>query len=151
MSRFAARVLVSGALAAIGSALAAVVTSRLENGDAARPLNAVAHIYDGGPPRAASGPRNRNTALGLALHTAASIWWALLFEGVFGRRARRNVASATTCGAAVAATAYVVDYYVVSRRFRPGFEAYLSSRAMLAVYAALALGFAVAASATRRR
>jgi hypothetical protein len=151
VNRFAARVLVSGALATISSALAAVATSRLENGHAARPLNAIAHIYDGGPPRAASGPRNRNTALGLALHTAASLWWALLFEGVFGTRARRSVAGAATCGAAVSTTAYVVDYYVVSPRFRPGFEAYLSSRAMLAVYSALALGFAIAASATRRR
>ena len=150
MSRFAARVLISGALAAISSALAALATSRLENRHAARPLNAIAHIYDGGPPGAGSGPRNRNTALGLALHTGASIWWALLFEAVLGNRARRSVSAAAASGALISATAYVVDYYVVSRRFRPGFEAYLSGRAMFAVYAALALGFAAGASATRR-
>ena len=53
--------------------------------------------------------------------------------------------------ATVAAIAYVVDYYVVHRRFRPGFEAYLSPRAMFAVYAALAAGFALSSRQRRAR
>ena len=79
------------------------------------------------------------------------MWWALFFEALFGKLARRSVVAAAASGAAISASAYLVDYYVVSRRFRPGFEAYLSPRAMLAVYAALALGFAAAASVTPRR
>jgi hypothetical protein len=41
--------------------------------------------------------------------------------------------------------AYHVDYNVVHRRFRPGFEAHLSRRGLFAVYAALAAGFTAAA------
>ena len=52
-------------------------------------MNAVTHIYDGGEPPAHDGVNGRNTLLGFAIHTAASVWWALFFEGVFGRVSRR--------------------------------------------------------------
>lgn len=122
----------------MASALAAVLASRIENRHAARPMNAIAHIYDGGTPPAHDGPSGRNTALGFAIHTAASVWWAVFYEGALAaqRRARPGATAA-----AIAAAAYVVDYYVVAKRFRPGFERYLSPRAMFAVYAALAAGF----------
>jgi len=71
---------------------------------------------------------------------AASVWWAAFFE--FGLAVQRRPRRLSTA-AAIAALAYVVDYYLVARRFRPGFEEYLSPRGMLAVYAALAAGFAL--------
>ena len=46
-------------------------------------------------------------------------------------------------GSAIAALAYVVDYYMVSRHLRTGFDEYLPPRGMFAVYAALAAGFAL--------
>jgi len=101
-------------------------------------MNAVAHIYDGGPPPAHDGHGGRNTVLGTGIHTAASIWWAAFYQAVLAVQRRR-----LPTAAGIAAVAYVVDYYVVHRRFRPGFEAYLSPRAMFAVYAALALGYAI--------
>ena len=114
-------------------------------------MNAVTHIYDGGEPPAHDGVNGRNTLLGFAIHTAASVWWALFFEGVFGRVSRRNPANAVVSAAAVSAIAYVVDYGVVAERFRPGFERYLSRRSMFAVYASLALAFAATAVLTARR
>jgi hypothetical protein len=114
--------------------------SRAENGHAARPLNAIAHIYDGGHPPAHDGNGRRNTLVGAALHTAASIWWATFYEGALSSQARpRRWTTALT----LSAIAYVVDYYVVGKRFQPGFERYLSPRAMFAVYAALAAGYAL--------
>lgn len=124
--------------------------SRRENRHAARPLNAITHIYDGGAPSARDGRLRRNTAAGLALHTCASVWWAPFYEGFFGRQARRSAAHAVGGASAVAALAYLVDYFVVGRRFRPGFESFLSPRSLFAVYAALAAGFA-AASITARK
>jgi len=50
--------------------------------------------------------------------------------------------------AKTAAIAYFTDYYVVSKRFQPGFEAYLSPASMFAVYAALAAGIALGAVLT---
>jgi hypothetical protein len=142
------RILATGIAGAVGSAVAAVIASRLENGHAARPLNAIAHIYDGGPPPAHDGRNGRNTALGFAIHTAASVWWAVFYEGLLAQQRRPRPAASA---AAVAAVAYAVDYYVVAKRFQPGFEKYLSARAMFAVYAALAAGFAWSARGRRPR
>ena len=142
--RFTARVLIAGAAASIASALGAALCSRLESRPAARPMNAVAHIYDGGRPPAHDGPAARNTAVGFAIHTAASLWWALFFEALPARL--RDARGA----AAVSALAYVVDYHVVHRRFRPGFEQHLSGRSLAAIYASLAAGFALAGALNRR-
>ena len=127
----------------------ALACSRRENRHAARPLNAITHIYDGGAPPAHDGRLRRNTALGLTLHTGASIWWALFYERLFGTAARRSTAWAVGGASAIAGAAYVVDYFVVGRRFRPGFESFLSARSMFAVYAALATGFAAASLISR--
>jgi len=140
------RIVAGGLAGAAASAVAAAAFSRAENGHAARPLNAIAHIYDGGAPSAHDGAASRNTLVGSGIHTAASIWWAAFYEaGLALQRRPRRVATA----AAVAVLAYVVDYYVVNKRFRPGFEAYLSPRGLAAVYAALGAGYAL--SARRRR
>jgi hypothetical protein len=112
----------------------------VENRHAARPINAIAHIYRGGTPPAHDGRGSRNTLLGLGIHTAASLWWAVFFE--FALKSQSHPRKLLT-GSAIAVLAYIVDYYVVSRRFRPGFEEYLSPRGMLAVYVALAGGFAL--------
>lgn len=142
------RILASGVAAAAASAAAALACSQRENGHAARPINAITHIYDGGPPPAHDGANGRNTALGLTIHTGACIFWAMLYEPLFGRRGR---AAAIGGAAAVAATAYFVDYYVVHPRFRPGIEQYLSARSLFAVYAALGAGYAAAAMLRRGR
>jgi len=147
--RFVSRALLSGSVASIASALAGVVCSRIENRHAARPINAITHIFDGGHPPPHDGPNGRNTALGFTIHTGASIFWAVFYETLLGCHARESSAKAIGSGAAIAATAYFVDYYVVHRRFRPGFEHYLSRRSLFCVYAALAAGFAAAAMLTR--
>ena len=109
-------------------------------------MNAIAHIYDGGHPPAHDGDGGRNTLLGLGIHTAASTWWAAQYELALAAEPRLRRFPAAVV---LSAIAYLVDYYVVDRRFRPGFEAYLSPRAMFAVYAALAAGFAL--SGRKRR
>jgi len=149
--RLIGRILAGGAAASAASAAAAFACSRRENGDGTRPLNAITHIVDGGEPPAHDGPKGRNTALGMAIHTGACLFWSVFFEALFGRQARQGPGKALAAGAAIAATAYVVDYHVVHRRFRPGIEAYLSDRSMLAVYGALAAGFAAATLAMRGR
>jgi hypothetical protein len=133
----ALRALVSGTLASVASALAGLACSRVENRHAARSMNAVAHIYDGGAPRSSDGGRGRNAWLGFGIHTVASLWWALVNE-----RLRNPPASA--------ALGYLVDYHVVPKRLRPGFEAHLSATSMVIVYASLAAGFALADWLNRR-
>jgi hypothetical protein len=85
----------------------------------------------------------------VALHAGASLFWATSFELPFGRIARRSRAAAWLGGAIVSAVAFVTDYYLVSRRFHPGYEVYLSRRGLLAVYVAIAAGLALGARSTR--
>src|SRR5690606_4831989 len=137
--------LVSGSVAALASAAVAAWCGRTERGHAAGPLNAASHIAWGGRRESHAGKHGGHAAVGVALHHGASIFWALGFETLFGRRAERSVPDALLGGAATAATAYVVDYHVVPYRFVPGFEARLKNRSLFYVYAALALGLAATA------
>lgn len=139
----------TGGAAAVFSAGAATALSRMERGRAAAGMNAVSHIAWGGQPPESAGPGGRNFIVGAALHTGASFFWATLFEGVFGRWSRRSARNALVSGAATSAAAFATDYRLVSRRFRPGFEVYLSRPSLLAIYAALAVGFVAGAMRTR--
>lgn len=145
LTAFAARALVTGLVGSTASALAALACSRAENGRATPPINAVSHIYDGTePPTSENGRAYRNTLLGSVIHTGGALFWAVFYEASLRRR--DGPLSAAAAAAASAAVAYHVDYNVVHRRFRPGFEAHLSRRGLFAVYAALAAGFAAAAA-----
>lgn len=79
------------------------------------------------------------------MHHGASIFWATFFEALFGRRAERSSTAAIAGGATIAAAAYITDYHIVSDRYKPGFDAYLSDRSLFLIYAALAAGLAAAA------
>jgi hypothetical protein len=136
------RSLVSGSITALISLAVACLLSKKENDDAAGVVNAVSHIAWGGTPQRQAARSGVNTIVGAALHHGASIFWAIGFETVFGRRARQQKSIAVLGGAATAAAAYVVDYHLVSKRFQPGFEARLSGTSMFLVYAALAAGLA---------
>lgn len=106
-------------------------------------MNAVAHIYDGGPPPRSDGRHARNTWLGLGIHSAASWWWALWYEALVRKGGLAG-------GTLVAVAAYLVDYHVAHRRLRPGFEQILSPACLVAVYGALAAGFAAGDRLNRR-
>jgi hypothetical protein len=142
------RVVRTGLIAGVVSAAAAAALSRLQNGRGASAINAVSHIAWGGRPPAHAGKGGRNFFVGAGLHIGASMFWATLFEGLFGRSARQRAKPAWLGGGATAALAYLTDYRVVPRRLRPGMEAFLPRWALYGVYAALGAGFALAA---RRR
>lgn len=142
----ARNVVVTGNVAGLAAIATAVLSSRRQHARPKAPVNAVSHIWTGRAPLAhALAPSRRNAVIGLALHQGAAIFWAGLFEPLFGRRGERSTAAAIAGGASVAAAAYVTDYHIVPRRYTPGFEAALAPRALLLVYGALALGFAACA------
>jgi hypothetical protein len=142
-------VLRTGLIAGVMSLAVAAAASRARNDRAATSINAVSHIAWGGRPPAHEGPGGRNFMVGTGLHLGASVFWAVLFESVLGRFARRSASNAWSGGAAIAGMAYCIDYHIVPKRLRPGMEAYLSKRGLYAVYAALAAGFALAAHSDR--
>ena len=115
------------------------------------PLNAVSHIAFGDHAAQHTELSAKYTATGTALNTAAVFSWAAVHVGVMKLLPQQNLAAAAGAGAAVAALAYVTDYYVVPRRLTPGFEKRLGGRSLFWIYAALAAGLAAGWSANRSR
>jgi hypothetical protein len=144
-SHTVARALLSGTTAALVSSLALAVAGRREAGSALAPINAVSHWFWGRRAQRQDGPSAKYTLLGFLTHHAASIFWALFFERLLGPR--RAPISALASGTAIATLAAAVDYTITPKRLTPGYEARLSPPALVAVYAAFALGLALTGAA----
>jgi len=145
MKRFVVNCLVSGLAGGALSQIAGAAHSRAERGRADLPMHAVSHIAWDDDAESHEGRHAHNFVIGMALHHGASVFWATFFEALFGARAECSTGSALVGGSTIAAAAYITDYHVVSDRFKPGFEAHLSNRALFSIYAALAIGLAAGA------
>jgi hypothetical protein len=145
LKRYLLNCLISGTVGGIVSHAVASLCSRAERGRSELPMHAVSHIYYDDEPASHEGLKPIDATIGTALHHGACVFWATFFEALFGRRAEKSTPAALAGGATIAAAAYVTDYYIVSDRYKPGFEAYLSDRSLFLVYAGLAVGFAAGA------
>jgi hypothetical protein len=144
----------SGTAASVLSAATLALCSKIEEDSAAGALNGPSQWLWGEDEAYTRRATLRHTAVGYAIHNSTSIFWATLHEYLFGRRddgapkksATRHCAEA----AATTAGAYVVDYYLTPKRFRPGFKKHLGPKSIFAVYSAFALGLALVAIARDR-
>jgi hypothetical protein len=143
--------LASGTAASIASATTLMACSAAKEGSFAGGLNGPSQWLWGEAEAYTREATLRHTAAGYVIHHATSIFWAMLHESVFGSRRRKSPLRHCAEAAVSAGTAYVVDYHLTPKRFRPGFEKHVSSRGMVAVYAAFAAGLAIAAIARDRR
>jgi hypothetical protein len=152
LKRLASDAVVSGSAASLASAAALMACSAIHEGSAAGGLNGPSQWLWGEAEAYTRQATLRHTAAGYAIHHFTSIFWAVLHEATFGGGRRRKPALRHCAEAVVSAgTAYVVDYHLTPRRFRPGFEKHVSPKGMVAVYAAFAAGLAIAAIARDRR
>jgi hypothetical protein len=69
-------------------------------------------------------------------------WVAPAIARWFARRPAWVPFAPAVSAVAVSAGAYVTDYYLIPKRFTPGYEMRLSGRAMALIFGALALGLA---------
>lgn len=143
--------LASGSTAAVASTVALAALGRYETGRATAPINAVSHWLWGRKAFANGRPALKYTLPGYLIHHAASIFWAAAYEVGFGQRARLNPAHALAGAATVAAVAAFVDFKLTPQRLTPGFEHRLSTKALIGVYAAFAIGLAATAIVRKRR
>ena len=123
------------------AATSAAVTAlaKAETNHAAAGLNAVSHLLWGDESEKVNDWDVRHTVVGGAVNTSAMTAWAVVHETL--PRAHTWWGAALK-GVLLSAAAYAVDYYVMPKRFTPGFERRLSPPAMLVTYAALAGAFA---------
>lgn len=139
----AGRTLISGTVSGIATALAASMAGRRETGAYAAPINATSHITWGDEAGLQDRPSLKYTLTGFLLNHAATTFWAAIYEKWFAPRASQPDASPLRplLGAAVVtAGAYVTDYYLVPRRFTPGWEMRLSGKSLATIYGVLAIG-----------
>jgi hypothetical protein len=136
------RSLVSGTAAGITTTLTAALAGQRETGHYAAPLNATSHALWGEAAARQDRLSLKYTAVGFAFNYLASIMWAAVYEKWFAPARRRPASSLQPLlgAAAVTAGAYITDYYLVPKRFTPGFEKRLSGKGLVAIYGALALG-----------
>jgi hypothetical protein len=145
------RALTSGTAAGLATSAVAALAGRRENASYAAPLNATSHIMWGDEAARHKEVSFKYTVTGFVLNHLAAVMWAAVDEKWIAPRiahwSRRRPSLAPLApaisGVAVAAGAYVTDYYLVPKRFTPGYEKRLSGRSMLLIYTALALSLAV--------
>ena len=134
-------IMIIGAVSSLAVTATAVVCGRAEGQSGWRPINAISHIAWGRKAAQKNLLTARYTGMGLLLNGVACGFWACLY-----RHCRRSMRSPDSfllsvgSGVAISALAYVTDYYVVPRRFTPGFELTLSRRSFPWLYGALAVG-----------
>jgi hypothetical protein len=134
-------ILIIGAVSSLTVAATAGVCGKTEGQSAWRPINAISHIVWGRKAAQKNLLTPRYTGVGLVLNGVACGFWAWLY-----RHCRRSMTSSDSfllsvgSGIAISMLAYVTDYYVVPRRFTPGFELTLSRRSFPWLYGALAVG-----------
>src|SRR5215212_10523129 len=128
LSQFITDTMETGAIASTATTVAAAALGAAELKNPITPLNAVSHILWGDRAAFVEEFTTKHTVTGVALNSAAVTSWAALYELLASRtrpsRASKQseLARSTMLGSAVAGIAYVVDYYLVSKRLTPGFE-----------------------------
>lgn len=145
-----ARALTSGTVSGLAVSAVAALAGKRQTASYAAPLNATSHILWGDEAARHDGTSLKYTASGFLLNHLAAVMWAAVHERwVMPAISRWSAArpalaplAATMGGAAVAAGAYVTDYYLVPRRFTPGFEMRLPGKSLALIYGALAVGLA---------
>ncbi len=147
--RIVRRALASGTVASLASTAALMLASRAEGKAALRPTNATSHWLNGESAATVERADLDHTAVGYATHHAATVFWALFYEGWLA--SRRPATPRVLVGRAlvVSAIAAAVDYGATPRRFTPGWEFVLTKRSMALAYAAMAFGLATGAAIGR--
>ncbi|HEX7038290.1 MAG TPA: hypothetical protein VF210_21170 [Pseudomonadales bacterium] len=143
--------LTAGAIVCVATMAAAALRGRADSGSAVAPINATSHVVHGAEAGEVEEADLRHTALGVAINAGASMLWAAVYEGLFGRAGKRGgLARPLLGGAAVAALAYLVDYHLVPKRLTPGWEARVSGRSLAMIFASLAASLPIWSLLRRR-
>lgn len=138
----------SGAGATLASLAAIAILSRREGHAAVRPVNTTSHVIWGPEDAPRERVDARHTLPGLAINVSSAFFWAAVFASGTPARARstRGLIGRAFLTSTAAA---VMDYGLVPRRLRPGWELALRPRSVAIALAAMGAGLAVGGIAAR--
>jgi hypothetical protein len=139
-----------GAAPALLSTAMLAAASRRRRQSPFAPTNAVSHWLWGDRAFLQDAPSLRYTLVGYATHHAASAFWAVIEDRLFGRRiAAMGPGRLLALSLGTSAFAALIDYTLTPPRLRPGYEHRLSRADLVAVHAAFGIGLAAGAWAMR--
>ena len=142
--------LYSGAGAAFAALAAVALLSRLEGHSATRPINATSHIIWG--PKDA--PREESdvahTLPGLLINIGSAFFWGSVFALATPPASKQTVKGVIGRAFGTSLLAAALDYQLVPRRLRPGWELALPARSVALALAAMGLGLAAGGLVARR-
>lgn len=156
---FLRRTLTSGTVSGLATSAVAAFAGKRETASYAAPVNATSHILWGDDAARHDGVSLKYTVTGFLLNPLAAIMWAAVYEKWVAPAVARWAAprpslaplATTMGGAAVSVGAYITDYYLVPKRFTPGYEKRLSGQSLALIYGALALGLTAGTLLANRR
>lgn len=134
--------LFSGTGAALAAMTAITVLSRIEGKGAARPVNATSHVLWGPKEAARDEIDLAHTGAGLGINVGSAFFWGAVFALAAPRPASTPRRSLIARAFGTTLLAAVVDYAVVPKRLRPGWELVLRARSVAAALAAMGTGLA---------
>ena len=143
-------VAISGLAAAVFAGTGLGLMSEAANGSFLAPINATSHWLFGADEAARPGLRGGATAVGLATHVAASLFWAAVMALALWRWRLEGGLRLLAAGLATAAVAALLDYGILPRALSPGWHLVLPPAAVGAGFACLGLGLGAGAWLARR-
>lgn len=143
--------LIIGTVSGVAASLAAAVAGKRESQSYAAPINATSHIIWGNEAARHNEVSLKYTATGFLLNHGAAMMWSGIYSkwvapAVLRWTAHRPALAPlvpVVSAAAVSAGAYITDYFLVPKRFTPGWEKRVSGKSIGMIFGALALGMAV--------
>lgn len=139
----------SGAGAALASLAAIALLSRLEGRPAIRPINATSHVLwdDDDAPRESVDVAH--TVPGFGINIASAFFWGTVFAYVSPPAASQTSVGMIARAFGTSLFAAILDYGLLPRRLRPGWELALPGRSV--ALALFAMGAGLAGGATERK
>ena len=143
--------LVAGSIVAAATIATVALRGLNDSGSAVAPINASTHVVYGPEAGDVDEPDVKHTLPGLAINAGASVFWAAVYERLFGRAVTRaDVGKALLGGGAVAGFAYLLDYHLLPKRLTPGWEERVSGRSLAMIFGVMALTLPVWSVLKRR-
>jgi hypothetical protein len=140
------RILSLAAGISLSTTVVLALVARRQGRHPVRVVNSTSHWWHGDAGARTAAVDGRHTAAGFAIHSAASLLWAAVFEAVRATGPRRPL---WTDAVALSALAALVDYALVPRRLTPGWEKVVTPGGIALAYGAMALSLIVGGSARR--
>lgn len=141
--------LYSGAGAALASLATIALLSRLEGHSAVKPVNATSHVIHGPEDAARDEVDVTHTLPGLTINVASAFFWGGVYAFAMPADTMRSPRAIIGRAFATSIVAGVVDYGLVPRRLRPGWELALKARSVVLGLAAMGTGLAAGGLAVR--